>query len=49
MVCNLASDIVTKSIVWVVRNIATGQYIQGVPAHQVPGAMRQLEMKRSVA
>jgi hypothetical protein len=47
MICNLSSDIATKSIVWVVTDITTGRYIQGVPAHKVPLAMRQLELKRS--
>ena len=46
MICNLASDIATKSITWVVRDIASGSFIQGVPAYKVPVAMRQLELKR---
>ena len=46
MICNLASDIATKTIVWVVRDIASGSFIQGVPAHKVPLAMRQLELER---
>jgi hypothetical protein len=47
MICNLASDISTKSTVWTVTDITTGRYIQGVPTHLVPQAMRQLELKRS--
>lgn len=43
MICNIASDIVTKSNVWTVTNPANGRFIQCVPAHQVNAAMRQLE------
>jgi hypothetical protein len=43
MICNIASDIHTKSLVWTVTNHATGRFVQCVPAHKVPQAMRQLE------
>ncbi len=46
MTCNLASDLGTKTITWVVTDHVTGRFIQGVPAHKVPAAMRQLEAKR---
>jgi hypothetical protein len=46
MICNVASDIVTRAAVWTVTNHSTGRYIQCVPAHQVAKAMRQLERKR---
>jgi len=46
MICNIASDISTKATVWTVRNLATGRYIQCVPAHKVALAMRQLSAKR---
>ncbi|MGA1753423.1 MAG: hypothetical protein ACO395_08750 [Pontimonas sp.] len=42
MICNIASDIVTKATVWTVTDHATGRFIQCVPAHKVRGAMRQL-------
>ena len=43
MICNVASDISTKQLTWVVRNLTTGRYVQCVPAPFVPQAMRQLE------
>jgi hypothetical protein len=43
MICNIASDIVTKAPVWTVTNHATGRFVQCVPAHKVALAMRQLE------
>lgn len=46
MICNIASDIVTRSTVWTVTNHETGRFIQCVPAHQVAVAMRQLSAKR---
>lgn len=49
MICNLSSDLSTKATVWVVRDIASGSFIQGVPAHKVQVAMRQLELKRQAA
>lgn len=49
MICNISSDISTKTLVWCVTDTMTGRYIQGVPAYKVPAAMRQLESKRSVA
>jgi hypothetical protein len=42
MICNISTDISTKQLVWVVRNLDTGRYIQCVPAHKVQVAMRQL-------
>jgi hypothetical protein len=48
MICNIASDLSTKTLTWVVRDIVTGRYIQCVPAYKVPAAMRQLESKRPV-
>ena len=42
MICNLASDLATQQLTWVVRDLSTGRYIQGVQAHQVAQAMRQL-------
>jgi hypothetical protein len=47
MICNIASDLSTKATVWTVTNTSTGRFVQCVPAHLVPQAMRQLE--RSVA
>lgn len=43
MICNIASDIRTRGLVWTVRNLHTGRYIQCVPAYKVPAALRQLE------
>ncbi len=43
MICNIASDIVTRATVWTVTNHATGRFVQCVPAYKVPQAMRQLE------
>jgi hypothetical protein len=47
MICNIASDLSTKATVWTVTNTSTGRFVQCVPAHLVPQAMRQLT--RSVA
>jgi len=43
MICNIASDISTKAIVWTVTNPANGRFIQCVPAHKVSAAMHQIE------
>lgn len=45
MICNIASDISTRGLVWTVTNHSTGRYIQCVPAHLVAKAMRQLQCK----
>ena len=42
MICNVASDISTKQLVWTVTDISTGRYVQCVPAYLVPQVMRQL-------
>lgn len=42
MICNPASDISTKQLVWTVSNHANGRFIQCVQAHQVALAMQQL-------
>lgn len=42
MICNVASDISTKAIVWTVTN-SDGRFIQCVPAYKISAAMRQLE------
>jgi hypothetical protein len=42
MICNIASDLSTKATVWTVTNLASGRFVQCVPAHLVPQAMRQL-------
>jgi hypothetical protein len=49
MTCNLASDLASQAVVWTVTDHVTGRFIQGVPAHKVPAAMRQLEAKRPSA
>ena len=46
MICNVASDLATKALVWTVRDLVTGRYVQCVPAYKVPVAMRQLQLKR---
>ena len=43
MICNIASDLSTKTTVWTVTNPVNGRFIQCVPAHQVRLAMQQLE------
>lgn len=42
MICNIASDLSTKATVWTVTNPGNGRFVQCVPAHLVPQAMRQL-------
>jgi hypothetical protein len=49
MICNIATDISTKTIAWTVTDIETGRFIQCVPAHMVPQAMRLLQRQRPVA
>jgi hypothetical protein len=44
MICNIASDISTKAPVWTITHLASGRFVQCVPAHLVPQAMRQLEL-----
>jgi hypothetical protein len=46
MICNIASDLSTKQLVWTVRDLSNGRYIQGLPAHKVPDALRRLQWAR---
>jgi hypothetical protein len=43
MICNVASNLATKTLVWTVTDLASGRFVQCVPAHLVPQAMRQLQ------
>lgn len=42
MICNIASDISTRLIVWTVTDLSTGRYIECVPSHLVSQTMYQL-------
>lgn len=51
MICNPASDLVTKSAVWTVTDPASPgrpeRWVECVPAHKVARVMRQLELERA--
>jgi hypothetical protein len=47
MICNLASDISTKSTVWTITDLRTGRWVECVPAHKIARVMRQLELERA--